>query len=98
MTLKNSNLRCEGQTKSGKPRRAAATSRGLCFFHANPNKASKLGRIGGRSKSRIPAEFIDPLPKLDNVTALQDAVEKLIGDVYAGKLHPRVARPVWRRC
>jgi hypothetical protein len=50
-----------------------------------------LGRIGGRSKSRIPAEFIDPLPKLDKVVAVQDAVEKLISEVYASKLHPRVA-------
>jgi hypothetical protein len=34
---------------------------------------------------------IDPLPKLDNVIAVRDAVEKLISDVYTGKLHPRVA-------
>jgi len=91
MTATNSNSRCQGQTKSGKPCRAAATSGGLCFFHANPNKAAELGRIGGRSKSRLPAELIDPLPKLDKVTAVQDAVEKLISEVYAGKLHPRVA-------
>jgi hypothetical protein len=32
-----------------------------------------------------------PLPKLDKVSAVQDAVEKLIADVYAGKLQPRVA-------
>jgi hypothetical protein len=91
MTATNSNLRCQGQTKTGNPCRAAATSGGLCFFHANPNKASELGRIGGRSKSRIPAEFIDLLPKLDKVVAVQDAVEKLISEVYASKLHPRVA-------
>ena len=91
MTVTNSDLRCQGQTKAGKPCRAAATSGGLCFFHANPNKASELGRIGGRSKRLIPAEFIDPLPKLDKVIAVQDAVEKLISEVYAGKLHPRVA-------
>lgn len=91
MTPKDSNSRCQGQTKSGKPCRAAATSGGLCFFHANPNKAAELGRIGGRNKSRIPAEIIDPLPKLDKVIAVQDAVEKLISEVYAGKLHPRVA-------
>jgi len=92
MTILNSNLRCQGQTKSGKPCRAAATSGGLCFFHANPNKASELGRIGGRRNRRAGAtEAVDPLPKLDKVTAVQDAVEKLISEVYAGKLHPRVA-------
>jgi hypothetical protein len=88
---KNPTSKCQSQTKSGKPCRAAATSGGLCYFHANPNKAAELGRIGGSKKSRLPAEFIDPLPKLDNVTAVQDAVEKLISDVYTGKLHPRVA-------
>ena len=61
------------------------------FFHANPNKAAELGRIGGRKKSRPPADVSDPLPKLDKVTAVRDAVEKLIADVLAGKLHPRVA-------
>jgi hypothetical protein len=91
MALQNSNPRCQGQAKSGEPCRAAATPGGLCFFHANPNKAAELGRIGGRKKSRLPAEVPDPLPRLDKVTAVRDAVEKLIADVYAGKLHPRVA-------
>jgi hypothetical protein len=50
-----------------------------------------LGRIGGRKKSRLPAEVPGPFPRLDKVSAVQDAVEKLIADVYAGKLPPRVA-------
>jgi hypothetical protein len=89
----NSNTRCQGQTKKGKPCRAAATSGGLCFFHANPNKAVELGRIGGRKKGLVPAELVvvDPLPKLDKVSAVRDAVERLISEVYAGKLDPRVA-------
>ena len=47
-----------------------------------------MGRIGGRKKSRLPAEVPNPLPKL---SAVRDAVEKLITDVYAVKLQPRVA-------
>jgi len=91
MKSKNLNSRCKGQTKTGESCRAAATSGGLRFFHANPNKAAELGRIGGRTKSRLPAEVSDPLPKLDNLSAVRDAVGKLIADVYEGKLHPRVA-------
>jgi hypothetical protein len=91
MTLQNSNSRCQGQTKSGNPCRAAATAGGLCFFHANPYKAAELGRIGGKKKSRLPAEVPDPMPRLDKVSAVRDTVEKLIAEVYAGKLHPRVA-------
>ena len=91
MTSKNQDSRCQGQTKAGKPCRAAATSGGLCFFHSNPNKAAELGRICGRKKSRPLADASDPLPKLDKITAVRDAMEKLIADVLAGKLHPRLA-------
>jgi hypothetical protein len=91
MTATDSNPRCKGQAKTGEPCRAAATAGGLCFFHANPNKAAELGRIGGRKKSRLPAAVVDPLPRLDKASAVRDAVEKLIADVYAGRLHPRVA-------
>ena len=41
-------------------------------------------------RGSFPAENPDPLPKLDKVSAVRDAVEKLINEVYAGKLHPRV--------
>ena len=44
-----------------------------------------------RKKSRLPAEAPGPFLRLDKVSAVQDAVEKLIADVYAGKLPPRVA-------
>ena len=50
-----------------------------------------MGRIGGRKKSRPPADVSDPLPKLDKATAVRDAVEKLIADVYEGRIQPRVA-------
>jgi hypothetical protein len=83
--------RCKSRTKAGKPCGAAATAGGLCFFHANPNKASKLGRIGGRSKRHTPAESRDPLPPLDNAIAVRDTAARLIADVIAGKVHPRVA-------
>jgi len=91
MTPKNSNSRCQANAKSGKPCRAAATAGGLCFFHANPKKASALGRIGGKNKRGAATQSVDPLPKLDKASAVQEAVDRLIADVYAGKLQPRVA-------
>lgn len=91
MTSENHDSRCKGQTKSGKPCQAAAMSGGLCFFHANPNKAIELGRIGGKKKSHLFAEVSDPILKLDKVSAVRDAVEKLIADVYLGRVAPRVA-------
>jgi hypothetical protein len=84
-------VHCKARTKAGKPCRAATTDGGLCFFHANPNKASELGRIGGRSKRHVAAESGDPLPTLDNTVAVRDTVARLIDDVYTGKLRPGVA-------
>jgi len=84
--------RCQARTKSGKPCRAAATEGGLCFFHANPNKASELGRIGGRNNRHLPQiDDSDALPKLETATDLRDLVPRLIVEVYARKLHPRIA-------
>jgi hypothetical protein len=91
MAGKNTDSRCKARTKNGKPCRAAATPGGLCFFHANPNKPSELGRIGGLSKRPTVPENAEPLPALDSVVAVRDAVDRLITDVYAGKLHPKIA-------
>ena len=88
MTLKTSNSPCQALTKKGKPCRAAATEGGLCFFHANPNKALELGRIGGKRNGQIHVG-LDPVPNLENAMA-RDTVARLISDVYAGKLHPRI--------
>ena len=83
---------CKSKTKSGKPCRAAASEGGLCFFHGNPNKASELGRIGGRNNRHLLAiEISDPLPKLENGTDLRDLIARLIREVYSGKLPPRIA-------
>lgn len=91
MTMKNANSYCKGRTKSGKACRAAPTEGGLCYFHANPNKASELGRIGGLSNRHFAAENFEPLPKLETAMAIRDTVAQLIAKVYAGKLSPRIA-------
>jgi general stress protein YciG len=91
MTNKHQGHQCKAKTKARKRCRAAATAGGLCFFHANPDKASELGRIGGRSKRHAAAGSNDPLPTLDNAIAVRDTVARLVADVYAGRLHPRIA-------
>jgi hypothetical protein len=91
MSQKNLNSRCNARAKSGKPCGAAATPGGLCFFHANPKKASELGRMGGRSNRHAAGENADPLPTLDTALAVRDTVARLIADVYAGRINPRIA-------
>jgi hypothetical protein len=79
---------CSAKTKEGKPCRAAATAGGLCFFHANPKKASELGRIGGHKNRRRPVEM-DPLPLLDSPTAVRTTFQRVILEVYSGQLSAR---------
>jgi hypothetical protein len=83
--------RCQALTKADKPCGAPAGEGGLCFFHANPSKASELGRIGGRRKRYTAGANADPLPTLDNALAVQQVVARLVAEVYAGTIHPRVA-------
>jgi hypothetical protein len=90
MPPKNPDWRCNDRTKNGKRCRAAATASGRCYFHANPDKASELGRIGGRSKRHAAGENLDPLPTLDNVLAVRDTLARLSAEVYGGKVPPRI--------
>jgi len=91
MIKEQTSNRCKGKTKRGKPCRAAATKGGLCFFHANPNKASELGRIGGRKNRHLPQDSADGLPTLEDATAVRAMAARLIAEVYSGKLNPRIA-------
>jgi len=91
MNPKKHDSRCKGTTKRGKPCRAAATAGGLCFFHANPDKAAELGRIGGRKNHHTGDGQVEPLPDLNTALAVRETVARLIADVYAGKMNPRVA-------
>src|SRR5215471_4493208 len=44
--------RCKGVTRNGTACTAWAMEGGLCYFHANPDKASELGRNGGRHRKQ----------------------------------------------
>jgi hypothetical protein len=89
MTAKNLDSRCRAKAKTGRRCGAAASAGGPCF-HANPNKASELGRIGGRTKGPAPETGL-PLPTVDNAVAVRDTVARLIADVHAGKVHLKIA-------
>lgn len=93
MVTKKHGHRCIGKTKLGKPCRAAATEGGLCYFHANPSKATELGRIGGKSKCPA-AEGVLEIQALKTAGAVLDATEQLIRDVYSGKVRRDIADTV----
>jgi len=92
MIKKQMRSRCKAKAKSGLPCRAAATAGGLCFFHANPDKAAELGRKGGRKNRHFVAVAnADSLPKLDTAAAVKDTVKQLVIDVRTGQLDRRTA-------
>jgi hypothetical protein len=82
--------RCQATAKSGKPCAAAPMGGGLCFFHANPNKAAELGRIGGRSK-RTQEVHPDELPPLRTAEAVLLANSDVFYQLYFGQIPPKLA-------
>jgi hypothetical protein len=78
---------CQAKTKTGAACRAPATAGGLCYLHANPNKAKTLGQIGGRKNRRSPVDLDVP----DNMTPADLA--KLTGQamrkLFTGELGAR---------
>jgi hypothetical protein len=69
---------------------------GLCYFHANPDKASELGKRGGRAKgptaSLGDAEYVArPLKSADDVTRL---LADTINDLRSGAIDSRLANTV----
>jgi hypothetical protein len=87
----NNDHRCTGRTKSGQPCRAAATEGGLCFFHANPNKAVELGRLGGRKNRHHLAGPGDGLPAMNSLADVRKTIDQIIAEVHSGKLQPKIA-------
>jgi hypothetical protein len=85
------NNRCKGTTRRGRPCRAAPTEGGLCFFHASPDKAAELGRIGG-TKNRYTFVAEDrPRLTIESVKEVQTTLTRLIDEVYSSKLSPKTA-------
>jgi hypothetical protein len=67
---------------------------GLCHFHANPDKAVELGRIGGRSHRRAPAGAEVALASAPTRRELLETGTQVLADVLADKRDPRVASGV----
>jgi hypothetical protein len=69
---------------------------GLCYFHANPNKASELGQRRGKAKGpKVTADTVEyvarPLKTVDDVTNL---LADTINDLRSGTIDSRLANTV----
>ncbi len=61
------------------------------LFPRQSQKGFRTGPGRGQEQGHATDENLDPLPTLDNALGVQDAVARLIAEVYAGKVHPRIA-------
>jgi hypothetical protein len=87
--------RCQGVTKNDTPCTAWATEGGLCYFHANPDKASELGHRGGKGKRTADGldlvGYVRPLRNADDVTKL---LADTINNLCSGAMDTRIANTV----
>jgi len=76
---------CVAKTKTGESCRAPAGPDGLCFLHANPNRARTLGQLGGLGNRR--ASGIDlQIPDDIGLADLRKLVVETIRQYASGEL------------
>lgn len=85
------NINCKGTNRRGEPCKAAATHTGYCYLHSDPSRAAQLGREGGRRNRHFIDDSARPLPSLDSIAGIRQAISLILEDLYAGRVHPRKA-------
>jgi len=85
---------CKATNKNGLPCRAFATPSGYCFFHSDPDRATELGRAGGRKNRHVSENPLPPLPTLETVDDVRAAVAQVTGEVRARQLDATTAKVI----
>ena len=83
--------RCKGVTKNGTPCTAWAMEGGLCYFHANPDKAAELGRNGGRRRRSIYEQSTEHIAPPESAADVRRMLAETMAEVKAGRMDPKVA-------
>ena len=65
---------------------------GLCAFHADPQRAAQLGRMGGSKNRRHDAlgSETEPLRLPQTAKEVKDLLAEAMAGVHAGRLEPRM--------
>jgi hypothetical protein len=86
---------CEADTKAGHRCKAPVVEKGLCYFHAHPERLVELGRQGGR-RNRRPRFNLEELAtrSLKNVREVADLLEETINSVRQGKIDLRASNAI----
>lgn len=90
-------MQCKALTKDGQPCRAPATSPdGYCFFHADPSRASRLGRSGGKKNRRSQIQI--QIPEKIDAAALRDLTMQGLRAIASGDIDSRAATAFFGGC
>jgi len=86
--------RCKGTKKNGAACTAWAMEGGLCYFHANPDKAAELGRNGGRHRKHTYEQSTEHVAVPESAADVKRMLAETMAEVKAGKMDPKVASTV----
>ncbi len=87
---------CKGKTRTGAACRAPAGPGGLCFFHANPDRAKTLGKIGGRNNRRSVVDV--EVPNIMTAVDISKVTAQAIRLLLSGNLRAREACALAQLC
>ena len=87
------NARDASKDKNGTPCKAPASKDGLCPIHADPSRASDMGRRSGKARRYVvnPKEGLLSLPAPQTAQDVRKALGQVMCDLIARRLDARVA-------
>ena len=77
--------RCKGTKKNGAACTAWAMEGGLCYFHANPDKAAELGRNGGRHRKHTYEQSTEHVAVPESAADVKRMLAETMAEVKPGK-------------
>src|SRR5215831_419473 len=86
--------RCQGTKKNGAACTAWAMEGGLCYFHANPDKAAELGRNGGRHRKHTYEQSSERVAPPESPAAVRRMLAETMAAVKAGRMDPKIANTI----
>jgi hypothetical protein len=67
---------------------------GLCYFHANPDKAAELGGNGGRRRKHMYEQATEDVAPPESAADVRRMLAETMAEVKAGRMDPKVANTV----
>ena len=92
--LKAAKKRCKSVTITGVACTAWAMEGGLCYFHANPDKAAELGRNGGRRRQHSYEQSTRNIAVPESAADVRRMLAETMAEVKVGRMDPKVANTV----